>query len=146
MAVDRKGIAENFVPGDAQVINGLCYGGMIACAHNNPPPAYDPEAAKKLLAEAGYAKGFDLELVTRTFSRPAGIAIAGQLRAIGIRASIRHMTSNAYRAYREEGKMQSTVVDSPFGADTSIGMSINFGSPDRDFAVDSDIDSWLEAA
>ncbi|MDL2318865.1 ABC transporter substrate-binding protein [Eubacteriales bacterium OttesenSCG-928-A19] len=49
---------------------------------------YNPEKAKELLAEAGYADGFDT-----TFWGPAGmenwmVAIAGQLEEIGIRAKI----------------------------------------------------------
>jgi peptide/nickel transport system substrate-binding protein len=148
MAIDRKAIAENFVPGNAEVIDALCFPGMLACASNTKPPAFDPAGAKKLLAEAGYANGFDLELVTRGLSRPAGVAITGYLRAIGIRASIKHMTLNAYREYREEGKIQSIVTDSPVGStpDASNVMIQQFGSAARDFAVDDDIQTWMQAA
>jgi len=148
MAIDRKGIAEHFVPGESRTIDALCFDAMAACGHNNPPPPYDPAAAKKLLAEAGYPDGFDLELVTRGLSRPAGIAITGQLRAIGIRASIKHMTLTAYRDYREEGKIQAIATDSPVGStpDTSNVMLQQFGSKTRDFAVDDDIQAWMKQA
>ncbi len=148
MAIDRKGIADNFVPGASRVIDALCFDGMLACGHNIKPPPYDPAGAKKLLAEAGYAGGFDLELVTRGLSRPAGIAITGQLRVIGIRANIKHMTLTAYRDYRAEGKIQSIATDSPVGSmpDTSNVMLQQFGSAARDFAVDDDIQGWMKAA
>ncbi|MCD6074653.1 MAG: hypothetical protein K0Q70_1536, partial [Rhodospirillales bacterium] len=148
MAIDRKGIAENFVPGESKAINALCFDAMLACGYNNPPPAYDPAAAKKLLADAGYPNGFDLELVTRGLSRPAGIAITGQLRAIGIRANIKHMTLTAYRDYREEGKIQAIATDSPVGSmpDTSNVMLQQFGSAARDFAIDNDIQKWMNEA
>lgn len=148
MAVDRKGIAENFVPGDARVADALCFEAMSGCGHNNPPPTHDPAGAKKLLAEAGYAEGFDLELVTRGLSRPAGIAITGQLRAIGIRANIKHLTWNAYRDYREDGKIQALAIDSPVGSvpDTFNVMQQQFGTPSKDFADDEDIHRWMVEA
>ncbi len=148
MAIDRKGIAEHFVPGDSKAIDALCFDAMLACGYNVRPPAYDPAAAKKLMADAGYPNGFDLELVTRGLSRPAGVAITGQLRAIGIRASIKHMTLTAYRDYREEGKIQAIATDSPVGSmpDTSNVMLQQFGSASRDFAVDDDIQKWMGEA
>lgn len=148
MAIDRKGIAENFVPGDARVIDAMCFEAMSGCGHNHSPPGYDPAGAKKLLAEAGYSRGFDLELVTRGLSRPAGIAITGQLRAIGIRASIKHLTWNGYRDYREDGKIQAVAIDSPVGSvpDAFNAMQQQFGTPSKDFADDEDIHGWMAAA
>ncbi len=145
MAIDRKAIAEHYVPGGARVIDALCFPAMEGCAYNKTPPAFDPEGAKKLLAEAGYKDGFDLELVTRGLSRPAGVAITGMLRSIGIRAQIKHMTLSAYRQYREDGKIQSIATDSPVGStpDASNVMNQQFGSEKRDFAVDQDIYKWM---
>lgn len=148
MAIDRKGIAEHFIPGESRVIDALCFDAMSGCGHNNKPAAFDPAGAKKLLAEAGYPNGFELELVTRGLSRQAGIAITGQLRAIGIRASIKHLTWTAYRDYREDGKVQTLAIDSPVGSvpDAFNVMQQQFGTPSKDFAADDDIQAWMTAA
>ncbi|UYV37530.1 ABC transporter substrate-binding protein [Rhodobacteraceae bacterium D3-12] len=54
---------------------------------------YDPELAKKLLAEAGFADGFKttLKLPPPSYARRGGEIIAAQLRAVGIEAEISNL-------------------------------------------------------
>ena len=55
--------------------------------------AYDPEMAKALLAEAGFADGFKttLKLPPPSYARRGGEIIAAQLRAVGIEAEISNL-------------------------------------------------------
>lgn len=145
MAVDRAELAKHIVPGEAHVVDGYCEPVMFACPDFGlKQRPYDPVAAKKLLEEAGYKDGFDMEIVTRALSREAGIAVAGMLRKIGIRASVQHVTMNVYRDRRNEGSIQAVVADTPIGnmPDTSNAFRLYFGSEGSSFADDKQMFAW----
>ena len=69
-----------------------------------PPYSYDPARAKRLLAEAGYPKGFDaVEVATDAVFAPEAETVINGLQAIGIRARLRPMERAAfYKADQEK--------------------------------------------
>jgi peptide/nickel transport system substrate-binding protein len=145
MAIDREELAKHVVPGDSHVVDSYCDTVMFACPDFGlKQRAFDPAGAKKLLEEAGYKDGFDLEIVTRALSKEAGIAIAGQLRKVGIRASVQHTTMNVYRDRRNAGTVQALVADTPIGnmPDTSNAFRLYFGSEASSFADDKEMFAW----
>jgi peptide/nickel transport system substrate-binding protein len=76
------------------------------------PPAYafDPAAAKKLLAEAGYAGGFDAgEYFCDMTSADAAEAMIGYLQAAGIRAKLRPLERAAFNKSIAEKKLKNLV-------------------------------------
>jgi peptide/nickel transport system substrate-binding protein len=118
MAIDRKQLARTVIPGGdiAEILDGVCLKGVVACASSTQPPAFDPEGARKLLVEAGYANGFDLELDVHEPIKEIAEAIAGMLRKVDIRASVRPLPSSLYVRLRGEGKFTTFVGYRPVNA------------------------------
>jgi peptide/nickel transport system substrate-binding protein len=84
----------------------LCSKEQLGCGYTKLMPAYDPAGAKKLLAEAGYADGFDVTISCFPASAPDAIAISGMLRAAGIRATVRqHPTAQRVQLINQ-GKIE----------------------------------------
>jgi peptide/nickel transport system substrate-binding protein len=92
-AIDRKALVDaqfGQIQAGIEPVAALCAKEQLGCGFTRGFPAYDPTGARQLLAEAGYADGFDI--VISTFRAPAmyaeATAVAGMLRRIGIRATV----------------------------------------------------------
>ena len=82
-----------------------------------PRYAYDPEKAKALLAEAGYADGLRLNLHTYGGSimcqRQVTEAIRGYLAQVGIGTDNQHFEDvNTFASYQQAGKLNDLVLGS----------------------------------
>ena len=98
MAVNNKAIAEAFWNGLA-VSDTSFLPPVMAWANSPKVPAsykFDPAAAKKMLADAGYPNGFSLDLwympVSRPYfpnPKPIAEAIAADLSAVGIKVNLK---------------------------------------------------------
>ena len=146
MAIDRKALAGSLIPGRAELVNAQCVPGMLACHVTTEPPAFDPVGAKKLLADAGHPNGFDLVIMSRTLARSAAIAVAGQLRNIGINASVDYRTVIGYRKGRDEGALQIAIVDTPVGStpDASNPLDQSWGNDSFRLVDDDDVLKWKD--
>ncbi|QMV75606.1 ABC transporter substrate-binding protein [Comamonas piscis] len=108
MAIDRKAIVQRLMDGMATVANQYMPTGMFGSLDKPTEIKFDPEAAKKLLAEAGYPQGFELTLTTTNdrYINDGQIAqaVAQYLTRIGIKTTVDAQAAAIYfpkRAKRE---------------------------------------------
>jgi len=145
-AVDRDAMVKNLVRGDSHVVNAACFRSQFGCTEEGIKRyGYDPALAKKLLAEAGYAEGFDIEIYAYR-DRPWTEAIIGYLRAVGIRAKLSYLE---YAALRDKNWAGATPLfymtwgsNSVNDVSAIIGNFFKF-SPD-DFARDETLKKLIE--
>ena len=91
-AVDRKTFAEKLVGGGSRVPPAPCFPSQFGCdADAAVKYDYDPAKAKALMAEAGFANGFDIEFVTYVQPTSWPAAVQNYLQAVGIRAKINQL-------------------------------------------------------
>lgn len=87
-AIDRKLIIDRILEGRATALNGVMSPDAFAFNDKLPPYRYDPELAKKLLAEAGHPNGLELTIDTTGAFKPMAEAIAALMARAGIRAKV----------------------------------------------------------
>ena len=111
---DRQAIVDLTAPGVAAPGNGTLVGPAFAAYFLDSEVEYDPEAAKQLLADAGYADGLEIRLVAQTTDPVPAIATAwqAQMKEIGINVEIQQVPVDVF--YAEEG------VDNWYQADFCI--------------------------
>lgn len=147
-AIDRQALAKTVIPGGevAEMLDGICVKADIGCSSSTTPPAYNPEEAKKLLAEAGYADGFDMEFNVHEPIKEIGEAIAGMVRKVGIRASIRPLPISLYVRLRGEGKFTAFLGFYPTGAQPDMDNILDlFFNGTRDYWNDPVIQAAQKA-
>lgn len=148
MAIDRQKLVENFFPSGYEVAAYFAPCALVNACVGEPWYAYDPVAAKELLAEAGFPNGFEVEMIFRDVSRgylpqPALVAdeIRSQLRKnLGVIVHVQGMESQAFYEMLDAGRTPgvyllgwgadypdvSNFLDSHFGSTSSLQFGVKF--------------------
>lgn len=145
-AIDREAIVQNLM-GGGQVIHLACYPTQFGCESPDAPKYdYNPEKAKALLAEAGYADGVEVDFYAYR-NRPFAEAMMGFMSNVGIKANLQWMKYSALR-----DKVRNDEV--PFNFMTWGSGSVNdvanitayfFDGRADDVAGDAEIKAELDA-
>jgi peptide/nickel transport system substrate-binding protein/oligopeptide transport system substrate-binding protein len=127
MAVDRRKLLEKLYYNQGQIENGILPVGLI---HYNPAQAkleYSPDKARKLLAEAGYPNGVDMEIALVASTGSQWLKLSEVVQALvakaGFRVKLNQMDEAAFYATRKQGKLP--MYTSKWSAD--------FNDPDNFF-------------
>jgi peptide/nickel transport system substrate-binding protein len=147
MAINREAIVKAFVPGGdtAEIPPGICFKRTVACEITSPVLKYDPEGAKKLLAEAGYPNGVDIVLDVFDPSKQIAEAVAGEVRKVGFRASVSPLTLGVYVKKRGDGEFTAFMGYYPTSAQPDDANILDFFfNQDRDYWQDASIHKAME--
>jgi len=144
-AINRDLIAKELVGGASAKIHSACFPTQFGCTEDVIKYEFNPEKAKKMLADAGYPNGFTTDIYAYR-DRPVTEAVMGYLAEVGIKTNLKYMQ---YKAFREnvwndtagfhEGTWGSYSVN-----DVSASTSAFFKGGRDDYCQDDEIKSWLE--
>lgn len=107
MSIDRQTILDQMYSGEGKVVNSFLPND-VAGSYDAVEIPYNPEEAKKLLAEAGYGDGCDIVLYQKTDNADAlalNQVVQSMLEQVGFRVTITQMDDASYLASRKEGEI-----------------------------------------
>ncbi|HEY8565008.1 MAG TPA: ABC transporter substrate-binding protein [Beijerinckiaceae bacterium] len=120
-AINRQAIVDRIMGGVAQAAGELLPVPLFGTSPDMKPDTFDPERAKKLLAEAGYPNGFEVTLGTPNDryinDEKVAQAAAQMLTRIGIKTSVDSMTASTF--FSRRNKHEFSMYLAGWGADTS---------------------------
>jgi peptide/nickel transport system substrate-binding protein len=120
MAINRDAIVERIMNGVAVPAGELLPQGMFGTTPGAEAEKYDPEGAKKLLAEAGYPNGFGLTIGSPNdrYINDAQVtqAVAQMLTRIGIQTQVDAVTASTF--FKRRNAFEFSVYLAGWGAAT----------------------------
>ena len=111
-AVDRTALCESVLFGTASPNSNFLQEGLIGSRDDMEQFEYNPEKAKELLAEAGYADGYDLRITVNTkypTSVTIGTAIQAQMKEAGINVDVQQVDSAAWTDMKKSGGIMCSI-------------------------------------
>lgn len=147
-AIDKEAIAKNLMGEAAIVLNVPCHPSQVGCTNDvDTVYEYDPDKARALLAEAGYADGFSMPIYSYR-DRIITEAVIGYLSAIGIDAQLRTLQNAPFQTQLQDGLF--TLSHPTWGSagvnDASASVGNFFTHNPWDYARDDEVKASLEQA
>jgi peptide/nickel transport system substrate-binding protein len=139
-AINRQAVAERLMDGAALPAANLVSPPVFGHAPDLKPEPYDPEGAKRLLAEAGYADGFAMTL-SATNNRyvndeQIAQAVAQMLARVGVRARVEALPVSAYLTKGGKGEFAFAMLGwGSFSGDLALRSLVATADPARGFGA-----------
>lgn len=140
LSIDRVGIASRIMEDSATPANQFLTPGFFGYNESLPTLDYDPEAARALMAEAGYPDGFKVELYCTADRLPMDGAVCAalgpMLSRIGITVSVSAIPRSVYYTAQSSGEysLMMNGWSSPTGEGTYfLSSAIHTRDPDRGY-------------
>ena len=125
MAINREALAERAMDGMAVPAGQWMPRGTWSFDPDTPVPAFDPEGARRLLAEAGFPAGFRMTLHTMNdrFPNDARLsqAVAGMWSRIGVQTAVEALPWTTYSA--RVARQEFSMTLGSWGSTTGEGLS-----------------------
>jgi len=160
LALDRNAIVSRIMENQAQPAGQLLPDFFPGTSKKLAPPKQDLEAARRLLAEAGYPNGFAVTLHSPNNryinDEKAAQAIAGMLTRAGIDTKLEAMPSNVF--FSRAGKLEFSFFLAGWGAETgetssplraligSFNAATGMGQANRGRFSDAGVDTLILSA
>ena len=153
-AIDSDLIVQRFIKGKAYTASSWLPPGTLGFDEDLEPYTYDPEKARRLLAEAGYPDGFEVEIVTTTsssFGRPVLEVAMTFLARVGIRVVPKVVDSAVFQQLvYQQGAFDGYIMSLNSGPDSLARMRcfhsstphracnyIDYANPEFDEIIDA---------
>ncbi|SBW10884.1 putative oligopeptide ABC transporter (Substrate-binding protein) [uncultured Alphaproteobacteria bacterium] len=125
LAIDRKAIDAKIMNGQAEPAGQLISPGLFGHNPKIPVDAYDPKGAQKLLAEAGFPKGFEITLGSPNDrymnDEKVTQAVAQYWTRIGVKTNVDAVTASVF--FSRRGKQEFAAYLAGWGAGTGEASS-----------------------
>jgi peptide/nickel transport system substrate-binding protein len=139
-AINREAIAARLMDGAALPASNLVSPPVFGYAPDLKPEAYDPEGARKLLAEAGFADGFAMKLATpnNRYVNDDQIAqaVAAMFARVGVQARVEAMPINSYITKGRKGDFAFAMFGwGSFSGDLALRPLVATVNPEKGFGA-----------
>jgi peptide/nickel transport system substrate-binding protein len=152
-AIDRQAIVNSVLKGFGDVTNSSVSPFQFGYDDSIPGYKYDPAAAKKLLAEAGYPNGFEIDLWEYTdVQNLPNQAAMDYLSKVGIKVILKDYRGNVGQVIKMRNSGKITGIGNfawgsynIFDADAILAAWF-LKSDSKDYALDDELSAWLTEA